>query len=63
MGKRLCWKDIIDDLADLIKQNYNGKSVKVYCGDWKRKINLIIESMNYKLERFDEDVFVPLDNV
>lgn len=57
------WKDLIDDLADLIKQNYNGKSAKLYRDDWKRKIKLTIKAMGYKLARFNDDVFVTLDNL
>ncbi|KAG1531655.1 hypothetical protein G6F51_013436 [Rhizopus arrhizus] len=54
-------KDIIADLYDLIKESYDGKSIKVYRGDWKRRIKLVIKSMGYRLENFDDDVFVPLD--
>lgn len=59
--KEVRWKDIIADLYDLIKESYDGKSIKVYRGDWKRRIKLVIKSMGYRLENFDDDVFVPLD--
>ncbi|KAI8978411.1 hypothetical protein BDB01DRAFT_270306 [Pilobolus umbonatus] len=59
--KVVSWADIINDLSDLIKENYDGKSIKVYRGDWKRKIKLVVKSMGYKLERFDADIFVTLD--
>ncbi|ORE00766.1 hypothetical protein BCV72DRAFT_310646 [Rhizopus microsporus var. microsporus] len=55
------WEDLINDLAELIKENYNGKSVKVYRGDWKRKIKVIVKSMGFKLEQFNDDIFVPLE--
>lgn len=58
--KMVCWEDVINDLKELIKENYDGKSFKVYRGDWKRKIKLLVRSMGYKLEKFDEDIFVPL---
>ncbi|PHZ07948.1 uncharacterized protein RHIMIDRAFT_295506, partial [Rhizopus microsporus ATCC 52813] len=35
----------------------------MYRGDWKRRIKQVVKSMGYKLERFDDDVFVPLEPV
>ncbi|KAG1044920.1 hypothetical protein G6F43_011378 [Rhizopus delemar] len=59
--KVVYWKNLIHDLTNLIQDNYNGKSIKVYLEDWKRKIKLAAKSMGYKLDRFDKDIFASLD--
>ncbi|EIE85391.1 hypothetical protein RO3G_10101 [Rhizopus delemar RA 99-880] len=43
------------------KNNYNGKSLNVYKGDWKRKIKAVAKAMTYRLLEANKDCFDTLN--
>ncbi|GAA5814234.1 hypothetical protein MFLAVUS_007728 [Mucor flavus] len=63
--KEVVWKDVLLGLSDLIKENYSGKNLKVYKGDWKRKIRAITKELGYKLLEGNGESFeiLKLENV
>lgn len=55
--KEVAGRDIVTDLSELIEKSYNGKSLSVYKGDWKRKLKAVTKEMGYKLLEADSDYF------
>ncbi|KAG1448716.1 hypothetical protein G6F46_011062 [Rhizopus delemar] len=54
-------RDIVVELSDLIENSYNGKSLNVYKGDWKRKIKAAAKAMTYRLLDSNKDCFDTLN--
>ncbi|KAL0566237.1 hypothetical protein ABG067_009589, partial [Albugo candida] len=59
--KEVKGEDLVKDLSELVENNYDGKNLKLYKGDWKRKIKAIAKDMGYTLRDPDSDAFESLN--
>jgi len=52
---------VVVDLAEIIQDNYDGKSLRIYKGNWKRRIKAVAKTMTVKLLDSNRDCFAGLD--
>ena len=59
--KEINISDVVVDLVETIQGNYDGKSLSMYKGNWKRRIKAVAKTMTVKILDSNRDWFAGLD--